>query len=235
MLEAGAWGLFAASSLVLGAVLSFTGWVRDRPLRLTTAFGSGVLISAVAYDLVEEATAKSATGVSVAAGFVVGAVVFYGLSSLAERWTSGSSEGIGILIGAALDGVPESVVLGVSLLAGGGVSVAVLAAVFISNLPEGLSSSTGLAAAGHGRGQIIGAWLVVVVVSSLVAAISYGALGGAGGDVIAFMEAFAAGAILTMLADDMIPSAYVSGDKLPGLATAAGVAVAALLSFSTTN
>lgn len=233
MLEAGAWGLFAASSLVLGAILSFTGWIHDRPLRLVTAFGSGVLISAVAYDLVEEAVLESATGVSVAAGFVVGALVFYGISSLVERWTSGDTEGIGILIGAALDGIPESVVLGASLLAGGGVSVAVLTAIFISNLPEGLSSSTGLTAAGHSRRRIIAAWLVVVVVSSIVAAISYGALGGAGGDVVAFMEAFAAGAILTMLADDMIPSAYVTGDKLPGLATAAGFAVAALLSFST--
>jgi ZIP family zinc transporter len=233
MLEAGAWGLFAASSLVLGAILSFTGWIHDRPLRLVTAFGSGVLISAVAYDLVGEAVLDSATGVSVAAGFVVGALIFYGISSLVERWTSGDTEGTGILIGAALDGIPESVVLGASLLAGGGVSVAILTAIFISNLPEGLSSSTGLAAAGHSRGPIIAAWLVVVAVSSIVAAISYGALGGAGGDVVAFMEAFAAGAILTMLADDMIPSAFVTGDKLPGLATAAGFAVAALLSFST--
>ena len=233
MFEAGAWGLFAASSLVLGALFSFTGWIRDRPLRLVTAFGSGVLISAVAYDLVEEAVLKSATGASVAAGFVVGAMVFYGLSTFVEARTSGSSRATGILLGAALDGIPESVVLGVSLLTGGGVSVAVLAAVFISNLPEGLSSSTGLTAAGHGRGQIMAAWLIVVLISSLVAAISYQALGGAGGDVIAFMEAFAAGAILTMLADDMIPSAYVAGDKLPGLATAAGFALAALLSFST--
>lgn len=233
MFEAGAWGLLAASSLVLGALLSFTGWVRDRPLRLVTAFGSGVLISAVAYDLVEEAVLKSATGISVATGFVVGALVFYGISTLVERWWSGRSEGSGVLVGAALDGIPESVVLGVSLLAGGGVSLAVLTAVFISNLPEGLSSSTELADAGHGRGHIVGAWLLIVAVSSLVAALSYGALGGASGDVIAFMEAFAAGAILTMLADEMIPSAFVAGDKLPGLATAAGFAVAALLSFST--
>ena len=233
MIEAGAWGLFAASSLVLGAILSFTGWIRGRPLRLVTAFGAGVLISAVAYDLVGEAVIKSATGTSVASGFVLGSLVFYGITSLVVRWSSRRSQGTGILVGAALDGIPESIVLGVSLLAGGGVSVAVLVAVFISNLPEGLSSSTGLAGAGHGRGQIIGAWLVVVVVSSLVAAISYGALGRAGDDVIAFMEAFAAGAILTMLADDMIPNAYEAGDKLPGLATAAGFAVAALLSFNT--
>lgn len=233
MLEAGAWGLFAESSLVLGAILSFTGWIRGRPLRLVTAFGAGALVSAVAYDLVGEAALKSATGTSVAAGFVFGALVFYGVASLVERWTSGRSQGTGIFIGAVLDAVPTAVVLGVTLLAGGGVSVAVLAAVFISNLPEGLSSSNGLTAAGHGRGQVIGAWLIVVATSGLVAAISYGALGGAGGDVIAFMEAFAAGAILTMLADDMIPSAFVAGDKLPGLATAAGFAVAALLSFST--
>jgi len=233
MIEAGAWGLFAASSLLAGALLSFTGWISGRPLRVVTAFGAGVLISAVAYDLVGEAVLKSATGTSVAAGFVLGSLVFYGITSLVVRWSSGRSQGTGILIGAALDSVPESAVLGVSLLAGGGVSVAVLAAVFVSNLPEGLASSTGLTAAGHNRRQIIGAWLIVVAVSGLVAAISYGALGGAGDDVIAFMEAFAAGAILTMLADDMIPNAYKAGDKLPGLATAAGFAVAALLSFNT--
>jgi zinc transporter, ZIP family len=232
MLEAGAWGLLAASSLILGAILSFTGWIHDRPLRLVTAFGAGVLISAVAYELVGEAVIKTVTGVSVAAGFVVGALVFYGISTLAKRVLSSSSEGPGILLGAALDAIPESVVLGVSLLTGGGVSVAVLAAVFISNLPEGLSSTSLLTKAGHARRQIIGVWLVIAAASSLVAAISYAILGGVGGDVIAFVEAFAAGAILTMLADDMIPSAYVAGDKLPGLATAAGFAVAALLSFS---
>lgn len=233
MLEAGIWGLLAASSLLLGAVLSFTGWIRGRPLRLVTAFGAGVLISAVAYDLVGEAALKSATGSSVAAGFVLGSLAFYVVASVAARWWSGRSEGTGILVGAALDSIPESAVLGVSLLMGGGVSLAVLVAIFISNLPEGLSSSTGLAAAGRGRGQIIGTWLGVVALSGLVAAISYGALGGAGGDAIAFIEAFAAGAILTMLADEMVPSAYVAGDKLPGLATAAGFAVAALLSFNT--
>ena len=233
MIEAGAWGLLAESSLVLGAILSFTGWVRDQPLRLVTAFGAGVLISAVAYDLVGEAVIKTATGTSVAAGFVLGSLTFYGVTSLVRRWSSSRSQGTGIFIGATLDAIPTAVVLGVSLLAGGGVSVAVLVAIFISNLPEGLSSSTGLAAAGHGPGQIIGAWLVVVVISGLVAAISFGALGGAGDDVIAFMEAFAAGAILTMLADDMIPNAYKAGDKLPGVATAAGFAVAALLSFNT--
>jgi len=232
MIEAGAWGLLAESSLVLGAILSFTGWIRDQPLRLVTAFGAGVLISAVAYDLVGEAVLKAATGASVAAGFVVGSLTFYGVTSLIRRWSSSRSEGTGIFIGATLDGIPTAVVIGVSLLAGGGVSVAVLIAILISNLPEGLSSSTELAAAGHGRGQIIGAWIVVVVLGGLVAAISFGALGGAGDDVIAFVEAFAAGAILTMLADDMIPTAYKAGDKLPGVATAAGFAVAALLSFN---
>ena len=233
MIEAGAWGLLAASSLLLGALLSFTGWIKARPLRVVTAFGAGVLISAVAYDLVGEAVLDTVSGTSVAAGFVLGSLVFYGLSALVERWTSGSSEGTGILLGAILDGIPESAVLGVSIVAGGGVSVAVLVAVFISNVPEGLSSSTGLTAAGHSRVQIMATWLTVVVISGLVAAVSYAALGGAGGDVIAFIEAFAAGAILTMLADDMIPEAYLEGDRLPGVATAAGFAVAALLSFNT--
>jgi ZIP family zinc transporter len=233
MLEAGGWGLFAASSLVLGAALAFTGWIRPRPLRLITAFGAGVLISAVAYDLVEEAVQMSAGGVAVASGFVLGSLVFYFGSKLVERWTHGNSQGTGTLLGAALDGIPESAVLGVSLLAGGGVSVAVLVAVFLSNVPEGLSSSAGLLSSGHKRGWIITTWLIVALVSGLVAALAYGSLGSAGPDVIGFIEAFAAGAILTMLADDLIPAAFTEGDRLPGVATAAGFAVAALLSFST--
>lgn len=233
MLEAGFWGLLGASSLVLGALLAFTGWIRERPLRLITAFGAGVLISAVAYDLVEEAVLKSATGVAIATGFVLGSLVFYGVSVLVERWTSGSSKGTGILLGAALDGIPESVVLGVSLLAGGAISIAVLVAVVISNVPEGLASSSELETAGHRRAGILGVWIGVAFVSGLAAAIGYAALGKAGPDVIGFIEAFAAGAILTMLADDMIPKGYMEGDKLPGVAAAAGFAVAALLSFST--
>jgi ZIP family zinc transporter len=233
MLEAGGWGLLAASTLALGALLSFAGWIRARALRVITAFGSGVLISAVAYDLIEEAVRASATGISIAAGFVLGSLVFYGLSTLVERWQSGKSQGTGTLLGAALDGIPESAVLGVSLLTGGGVSVAVLVAVFISNVPEGLSSSAGLMAAGRSRGWILGVWTGVAVVSGVVAAVSYALLGHADADVIALIEAFAAGAILTMLADEMIPAAFVEGDKLPGVATAAGFAVAALLSFST--
>lgn len=233
MLEAGGWGLIAASTLVLGALLSFTGWIRDRPLRVVTAFGSGVLISAVAYDLIEEAVRASATGMSIAVGFVLGSLVFYVLSTLIERWTAGNSQGTGTLLGAALDGIPESAVLGVSLVAGGGVSLAVLVAILISNVPEGLSSSTGLMAARRSKRWILGVWIGVAVVSSLVAALSYGAMGSAGPDVLGFILAFAAGAILTMLADEMVPAAFVQGDKLPGVATAAGFAVAALLSFST--
>jgi len=233
MLEAGGWGLLAASSLVLGAILSFTGWIRARPLRLITAFGAGVLISAVAYELVEEAVLESAGGVAVASGFILGSLVFYGGSALVERWSSKRSHGTGILFGAALDAIPESVVLGVSLLAGGAISVAVLVAVFISNVPEALASTSQLEAAGHKRGRILGIWILVAGVSGLAAAIGYAALGKAGPDVIGFIEAFAAGAILTMLADDMIPAAYIEGDKLPGVAAAAGFAVAALFSFST--
>ncbi len=233
MLEAGGWGLLGASSLVLGAVLSFTGLIRGRLLRLITAFGAGVLISAVAYDLVAEAVGVSATGISVAAGFALGSLVFYAGSALVARWTKGRSHGTGILFGAALDGIPESAVLGVSLVAGSGVSVAVLVAILISNVPEALASTTDLAAAGRSRAWILTVWVVIAVVSGLVAAISFSLLGKADREIIAFIEAFAAGAILTMLADDMIPDAFVDGDKLPGVATAAGFAVAALLSFST--
>jgi len=232
--EAAFWGLVGASSLVLGALVAFWFRIPDRILGLVMAFGAGVLISAVAYELVEAALAVSATGVSVALGFAGGALVFCVGDTLIDRHLAGTA-GWGILLGTVLDGVPESVVIGISLLSGDGVSVAVLVAVFLSNVPEAISATADLREGGVARGQILLLWVAVVAASAVAAGLGYGLLGEASGETIAAIDAFAAGAILTMLADEMIPEGYErSGHrKLVGVVTAFGFGVAALLSFAT--
>jgi ZIP family zinc transporter len=137
------------------------------------------------------------------------------------------------VLGAVLDGIPESVVLGLSLLGGQGVGVPVLVAVFISNFPEGLSASENLAAAGLDRMRILGLWVLVVAASAVAAAIGYGVLGKMGPNVVVLLDSFAAGAILAMLAESMIPEAYEEGGRAVGLATSFGFAIAAALSFQT--
>ena len=240
MIAAGLWALFGASSLIIGALVSLTGSITGRRLNLLIAFGVGTLVSAVAYDLVEEAVHESATGASVAAGFVCGAFAYFIGDEAIDRMGGGgsggsdaaASSGLSVLLGAVLDGIPESIVLGLTLVGGGTPSIAVLAAIFISNIPESVASSTDMRHANRSIGWVVGVWVLVAVVSALAAAIGYGLLSNASGDNIAFIDAFAAGAILVLIADDLLPAAHGEADKVVGLATALGFAVAAFLSFS---
>jgi ZIP family zinc transporter len=144
----------------------------------------------------------------------------------------GDAGGLSILLGSVLDGIPESIVLGLTLVGGPAPSVAVLVAIFVSNIPEAVASSTEMRSAGRTPSWIVGAWLLVAAVSAVAASLGYGLSGGKPGEAIAFIDAFAAGAILVLLADDLLPKAHGESDKVVGLATAAGFAVAALLSFT---
>jgi ZIP family zinc transporter len=234
-LAAGLWALVAASSLVIGALVSLTDWVRGRRLRLLIGFGAGALVSAVAYDLFAEAVEVSATGLSVAAGFVGGALLFYAGDEVIDRMPGArgrpAAGGLSILFGAILNGIPESIVLGLTLVGGGVPSMAVLVAIFVSNVPESIAASTTMREAGRSPAWIAGIWTIVALASGVAAAIGYALLAGKSGENVAFMNAFAAGAILVMLADDLIPEAHAERDKLVGLMTAAGFALAAFLSF----
>src|SRR4249920_1493869 len=214
MLEAMGWALLGASSLLIGALIAFAVRIGDRLLGFILAFGAGVLISAVAYELVEEALTVGAPAGAVGAGFALGALVFF--------------------LGAVLDGIPESVVIGASLLAGESASVAVIVAVFLSNIPESISASSDLIHDGWSRSRVLLLWIIVVVASTLAAGLGYVALEGAAGSWVAAIQAFAAGAILTMLADEMIPEAFENTEhnKSVGLALALGFALSAVLSFS---
>jgi ZIP family zinc transporter len=232
MLEAMGWALLGASSLLLGALVAFRFTIGDRLLGLIMAFGAGVLISAVSYELVEQALATAANATVVGAGFALGAVVFLGCDVAIDRRLKGSegSSGLGIVLGAVLDGIPESIVIGASLLTGGSVSVAVIVAVFLSNVPESLSASADLVHAGWAKGRVLGMWAIVVAASALAAGLGYALLEGASGSWTAAIQAFAAGAILTMLADTMMPEAVEHAGRLVGLLTVLGFAVAFFLS-----
>jgi zinc transporter, ZIP family len=232
VLAAGLWALAGASSLVIGALLSFSGVIRGRRLARLVAFGSGTLVSAVAYDLVEEAVKVSATGLAVGAGFTAGAFVYFFGDELIERMTGdGGRGGLPVLLGAVLDGIPESVVLGLSLV-GGTPSVAVLVAIFISNIPESVQASADMRQHGQSIWFIVSVWALVALASAVAAAFGVSVLPKATGDQIAFIDAFAAGAILVLIADELLPAAHAESDKVVGLATAVGFALAALLSFS---
>jgi ZIP family zinc transporter len=237
--EAFFWGLVGGLALLVGAFLSFGSFISRQVLGLAMAFGAGVLISAVSFDLVEEAFITSERGRTVGVGMMAGALVFFLGDAVIDRMggsdrkRSGGQQAdnasIGIVLGAVLDGIPESVVLGAGLLAGEGVSTAFIVAVFMSNLPEGLAGSTGLSAAGWSRARVIGLWTLVALVAAAAAAFGYVALDGASPEVTAFTLAFAGGAVLTMLADTMMPEAFEHGGRVVGLMTTVGFGVAFFL------
>jgi ZIP family zinc transporter len=245
VLEAGFWGLVSASSLPVGAAIAFAVPVPHRVQGLVLAFGAGVLFGAVAYELVEEAVRASVTSFDVGLGFAAGALTFYlgsvalermqarprGAGRLASR-RNARSAGLAIVLGAVLDGIPESFVIGLSLLGGSGVTLSLLVAVFLSNVPESLGATEDLEAGGMSRPGILGLWALVVLASGLAAALGFGLLGGAPLWLIVAIQAFAGGAILTMLAESMIPEAYEKGGRAVGLATSLGFALAAFLSFA---
>jgi ZIP family zinc transporter len=240
MLSAFAWGLVAASSLVLGGAFALVWRMGNRALGMIMAFGSGVLISAVAYELVQEAFDSAAGNGGVAVGLITGSLTFFVGDALVDRMggsdrkSSGGAQASGsalaIVLGTVLDGIPESIVLGLTILGGGGVSVAFLAAVFISNVPEAISATTGLAQSGWRPSRILGLWTAVALVSGLAALVGYAFFQSASPNSVAYVLAFAGGAILTMLADTMMPEAFEHGGKFVGVVTTIGFGVAFALS-----
>jgi zinc transporter, ZIP family len=237
------WGLFAASSLIVGGALALTFRVGERMLGLIMAFGAGVLISAVAYELVAEAFDTAAGSGSLAFGLAAGALTFFAGDAVIDRMggdkrksmapaaAPGTGSALAIVLGIVLDGIPESAVIGLGLLSGEGVSVALIAAVFLSNLPEAIAATTGLSKGGWASRKIIGLWVLVTAVSGLASLAGYVLFDSAGPSALAFVLAFAAGAILTMLADTMMPEAFEHGGKAVGLLTTLGFGLAFALAM----
>ncbi|GGU01454.1 MULTISPECIES: ZIP family metal transporter [Streptomyces] len=243
-LVAGGWGLFAGAALLVGAAVGSLVRVPPRLIALVMAFGSGVLMAAVSFELIAEAYERSGMW-PVVAGAVGGAAVYSGANALLarrgaqHRKRSGEQQpseaeapgsGNAIALGALLDGIPESVVIGTSLLGGGQLGVATVGAVFISNLPEGLASAAGMRSAGRSRRYVFALWGSIAVISGLAALAGYALLGGASAAVMAVITAVAGGAILAMIADTMIPEAYGKVHLLTGLVTVVGFLSAFALS-----
>jgi ZIP family zinc transporter len=239
MVEAFVWGVLAASSLVLGAAAALRFSIGLRWIGLVMGFGAGVLISAVAFDLVEEAVGKASGHGAVVTGIFLGCGVFFagdwlidragGARRKSARGGQEDESALAIVVGTVLDGIPESVVIGLTIYENGAVGAAYLAAVFISNVPEALSSTVGLRASGWRPRRILGMWATIALVSGISSLVGYGVFQHASPDAVAFMLAFAAGAILTMLADTMMPEAYHHGGRLTGVVTTLGFAVAFLI------
>ena len=236
VVQAGLWGALAGGALLIGAAVAWRLRVPPRVVAGVMAFGSGVLISAVAFELVEEAVDGGGLLPAVL-GFLVGAVVYTAANVALEkqgaqhRKRSGgqqpseeqdSGSGLAIAIGALLDGIPESAVIGVSLLGGSGVGLATVTAIFISNLPEGLSSAAGMKRAGRSARYVFGVWGAIALASGVAAVAGY-----AGGDLlgatgVAVVTALAGGAILAMLTDTMVPEAVEGTFAYTGLIAGLG-------------
>jgi ZIP family zinc transporter len=234
------WGLLSASSLVIGAVIALLFRIPLRVIGLIMGFGAGVLISAVAFDLVEEASSKSTGHGALISGLFAGCLVFFGGDRLIDhlgggnrkKATGAKEEGedggspLSIVLGTVLDGIPESMVIGLTIFEGGAVGAAYLAAVFISNLPESISSTSGLLSRGWVKSRILWMWIGIMLVSAVASLAGYGLFQNSSPEVVAFVLTFAAGAILTMLANTMMPEAFEHGGKWVGIMVTLGFATA---------
>jgi ZIP family zinc transporter len=231
-----AWGFLGGAALILGAAIAFLWSLPPRLLGGVMAFGAGVLISAVAFELVEEASRTTDGDWSVALGLAIGALVFFFGDLMIDRAggdrrksadaQESDEGGAAILLGTILDGIPESIVVGVGLIGGKGVSVAMVAAVFLSNLPEAIASTSGLKATGWTAARLFSMWTAVAVVSGFSALAGYALLDSAPSEAVALVLAFAGGALLTMLVDSMVPEAFRLNGPLAGLLTTLGFGVA---------
>ncbi len=233
MLEAFLWGGFASAFLLVGAAVAYTLAPGKQPVAVVMALGTGLLIGSVSFELVDEALKTSTVG-------WVGLLVLVGAGAYTagDWWLTRSRPGQSsdndeepqaIVFGSVLDGIPESFVLGLTVLQGA-VSVALLAGIALSNFPEGMASSSGLRKQGWSAPRVTRMWLIVLVASAVASAAGYVLLDNASPTAGALAQAFAAGALLAMVADSLLPQAYEVEGVWTGPLVVSGFAVSLVLS-----
>lgn len=235
MLDAFLWGLLATSSLIIGGSIATRFTLSNRTIGIIMGFGAGTLISAISYELIFEAV-KIGKGTGFPGyGFFAGAACFYLSDKLIGKFgaknrmkigeAKSSNLAIPMVLAIILDGIPESIVIGLGIFEGGKISLAMLVAVFISNLPEAIAGSNGMKEGGWSRTKIQLLWVFIALICALSSVAGYAFFSNASTEWISFIQAFAGGAILMMLANSMIPEAYEHGGKLAGVFTVLGFSV----------
>jgi len=231
------WGGFSSAALFLGQLLARPLGRSERSIGLMMGFGGGTLLAAVAYELIPEQNLTG--GWQVLAWALVGAVVYYVGDRLVDRsggekrsaiatGTGEGGSGMAMFLGALLDGIPEAFILGLGLALGGQVSLAFLAAIFVSNVPQGLAGTTSLQEAGTPDRRITVMWALLTVACAVASGLGYATADNLT-NLGTYASAFAGGAVLMMLADSMVPESYRHGGRLVGLLTVVGFLVAGVL------
>lgn len=243
MLQAALWSAVATGTLLIGMILAYRNAVSLRWTGLIMAFGVGAIISAVAYQLILGPLVEvKGNFIVVSLGLAAGALTFY----YADKWVDrlggaermdmdggqGGGSGTAILLGSLLDGVPESLVLGLSLVHSPQVSLAFIFAVAIGNIPQGLGGTAGMLTNGWARSKITRLWLAVCALSIIAAVMGYALASALPGATGAVVDAFAAGALLVMLCDSMIPESFEHGGNETGLFLVFGFAVAVAMALA---
>lgn len=232
MLNAFLFGLLATSSLVIGGIIASRFSLSHRTIGIIMGFGAGTLISAVSYELIFEAVLIARRTGFPAYGFFAGAFTFYFADLFLTKLTAGKREGVGVsksatliipmVLAIILDGIPESIVIGLGIFEGGKVSLAMLVAVFVSNLPEAIAGSTGMKNAGWKSRKIILLWFSIALICSFASVAGFSLFTNTSEHWLAFIQAFAGGAILMVLANSMMPEAFEHGGRYAGVATVMG-------------
>lgn len=240
MLEAFLFGILAASSLLVGVVIALQFKLSRRTLGGIMAFGVGVLISAVAFELTEEAFLQSNNILVLVFGLIAGAVSFFVGDKLIDKFggnhrkrsdREGYSSAKAITLGTILDSIPESIVLGLGIFLSGSISLAVFVAIFISNIPEAIGSTGGMMKNGWRNSSLFYMWFSVVLMSGVASMVGFAIFRFASVEVVAFTLTFAGGALLTMLSDTMMPEAYKDTGSWAGILTTFGFGLAFWLSL----
>ena len=241
MVQAFALGAISQASLLVSGILPFFLRIPDRIVGILAGIGAGALIGAVAFDLVPEAISAA----EVALWFIVGAGIFLVADRLIEERFGGEDQGedggtggtgdggsgadggpLGIVLGSVVDGVPESVIFGIQLAAGVPISIAFLAAVFVSNIPQALAPSADLVRSGWKATRMIAMWGAVVLACGVASALGWFAASNVDTITGARAAAIAAGGLLAMLTASLVPFAYQKGGSGAALGTVVGFCAA---------